>query len=64
LIGIREDDVHVVLDQQHGHGGGQCLDRREDLVPLGSGTPAAGSSSSGTRGLQAHANDFERALPP
>src|SRR6266566_7603612 len=38
-IGKREHQVHVVLDQQHGHVLRQCRDRRKDVAALAFGNP-------------------------
>ena len=61
-----EDQVHVVLDQQHRHVGRQRGDgRRGSPARSPAGTPAAGSSSSSTRGAQAKASAISsrRCLP-
>src|SRR5262249_56108196 len=36
-IGEAEDEIHVVLDEHHGHVLGQGCNRRQDLVALGVG---------------------------
>ena len=52
-LGEAEHHVHVVLDQQHGHARAATRHGGEDVVALAPpGTPAAGSSSSSTRGAQ------------
>jgi hypothetical protein len=53
-LGEAENEIHVVLDHQHGEIGGQPASASMRGVSL-CGTPAAGSSSSSTLGCSAKA---------